>query len=45
MLDVIDALNNFKPINLDLVEERSGKLPDNIAEAIKLYNKALEDAV
>ncbi|NLM09602.1 MAG: nucleotide exchange factor GrpE [Clostridiaceae bacterium] len=44
MLDVKDALNNFKPINLDLVEERSGKLPDNIAEAIKLYNKALEDA-
>lgn len=43
MLEVKEALNDFKPIDLELVEERSGKLPDNIAEAIKLFNKALED--
>lgn len=44
MLDVKKALNDFKPIDLKTVEDRSGKLPENIVEAINLYNKALEDA-
>lgn len=44
MLDVKNALKDFKPIDLESVEKRSGKLPENIAEAIKLFNRALEDA-
>jgi tetratricopeptide (TPR) repeat protein len=43
MFDFREALDSFKPINLEMVEERSGKLPENISEAIKLFNKALED--
>lgn len=43
MLDVKAALDDFKPIDIEAVEQKSGKLPENIAEAIKLYNRALED--
>lgn len=43
MLDVKEALKDFKPIDIESVEQKSGKLPENIAEAIKLYNKALDD--
>lgn len=44
MLDVRLELENFQPINLESVEESRGKLPENIEEAIYLFNKALEDA-
>lgn len=43
MLDVKLELEGYQPINLESVEESSGKLPENVAEAIHLFNKALED--
>lgn len=43
MLDVKEALKDFKPIDIETIEMKSGKLPEKIAEAIKLYNRALED--
>jgi len=43
MLDYKDVLKDFKPIDVESVEKRSGKLPENIAEAIKLFNRALDD--
>lgn len=43
MLDIKNVLNDFKPIDIESVEKRSGKLPENIAEAIKLFNRALDD--
>jgi tetratricopeptide (TPR) repeat protein len=45
MLDVKGALEDFKPIDLESIEERTGELPENISEAIKLFNRALEDAL
>ncbi len=43
MLDVKLELEGYRPINLESVEESSGKLPENVAEAIHLFNKAVED--
>jgi tetratricopeptide (TPR) repeat protein len=43
MLDVKLELEGYQPINLESIEASSGKLPENVAEAIQLYNKALED--
>lgn len=44
MLDIKLELGNYQPIRLEAVEESSGELPENIKEAINLFNKALEDA-
>lgn len=43
MLDVKLELEGYQPIDLESVEASSGKLPENVAEAIHLFNKALED--
>lgn len=43
MLDIKLELENYQPIQLEAVEESSGKLPENMTEAINLFNKALED--
>lgn len=43
MLDVKMELQSYQPIRLEAVEESSGELPENIKEAIHLFNKALED--
>jgi len=43
MLNVREALKDYKPIDIEAIEQKSGKLPENIAEAIKLYNRALDD--
>lgn len=45
MIDVKSALEDFKPIDLESIEERAGELPENLSEAIKLFNRALEDAL
>lgn len=43
MLDVKSALEGYQPVDLESIEASSGKLPENVAEAIHLFNKALED--
>jgi len=43
MLDIRMELEGYQPIDLESIEESSGKLPENMAEAIVLFNKALED--
>lgn len=44
MLDVRLELESYQPIHLESVEESSGKLSENVEEAIHLFNKALDDA-
>lgn len=44
MLDVRLELESYQPVHLESIEEKNGELPENIREAILLYNKALEDA-
>jgi len=43
MLDIKEELSRFEFIDVVNVEEKIGKIPDDIKNAIDLYNKALED--
>ncbi|MBP7174932.1 MAG: tetratricopeptide repeat protein [Thermoclostridium sp.] len=43
MLDTKMELEGYQPIDLESVQESSGTLPENVVEAIVLFNKALED--
>lgn len=44
MLDVRLELQSYQPVEIKEIEEEAGKLPENIEEAINLYNKAVDDA-
>ncbi len=43
MLSISEELSNFSSIDLESVEQKIGKIPDDMKYAIELYNKALED--
>ncbi|NLY18623.1 MAG: tetratricopeptide repeat protein [Clostridiaceae bacterium] len=43
MLNIKMELEKFRPVQLELLEKKSGKLPDNIRESIQLFNKSLKD--
>ncbi|MCX7772860.1 MAG: hypothetical protein N2376_07085, partial [Clostridia bacterium] len=43
MLSISEELTNFKPINIENVEQKIGKIPEDMRNAIDMYNKALED--
>lgn len=43
MLNARIELRNFKPVQLDIIEKKSGQLPENVRESIQLFNKSLED--
>lgn len=43
MLSISEELSNFKPINVVSLEQKIGKIPEDMKNAIDLYNKALED--
>lgn len=43
MFDVKEELKHFQPIDLDSLRQKLGQLPEDMQNAIELYNKALED--
>jgi len=43
MLDIKEELSKFEFIDIVNVEEKIGRIPDDMKNAIDLYNKALED--
>jgi tetratricopeptide (TPR) repeat protein len=43
MLNISEEMSNFKAIDLENVESKIGKIPEDMKNAIELYNKALED--
>lgn len=43
MFDVKEELNQFKPIDLASLQQKLGQIPEDMQNAIELYNKALED--
>lgn len=42
MIDIIQELESYSPINLDSLSEKAVGIPDNIRNSIILYNKALD---
>ncbi|HHW22412.1 MAG TPA: hypothetical protein GXX26_05960 [Clostridiaceae bacterium] len=43
MLDINEELSKFEFIDVEKVEEKIGRIPDDMKNAIELYNKALDD--
>ena len=43
MINVSDEFSNFKYINVETLEQKIGIIPDDMKNAIDLYNKAIED--
>lgn len=43
MLNIYEELSRFEFIDVESVEEKIGRIPDDMKNAIDLYNKALED--
>ncbi len=43
MLNVKLELQKFRPIQLEVIEKKTERLPENIRESIQLFNKALDD--
>jgi len=43
MLNIKEELSKYEPIDIASAEEKIGIIPDDIKNAIDLYNKALED--
>ena len=43
MLNISEELSNFKTINVESLERKIGTIPDDMKNAIDLYNQALED--
>ena len=43
MFDVNAELKQFKPIDLSSIRQKLGQIPEDMQNAIELYNKALED--
>ena len=43
MLNISEELSNFKSIDVETLEQKIGTIPDDMKQAIDLYNKALED--
>jgi tetratricopeptide (TPR) repeat protein len=43
MLDINEELSKFEFIDVEIVEEKIGRIPDDMKNAIDLYNKALDD--
>lgn len=43
MLDINEELSKFEFIDVENVEEKIGRIPDDMKNAIDLYNKALDD--
>ena len=43
MLDINEELSKFEFIDVESVEEKIGRIPDDMKNAIDLYNKALDD--
>ena len=43
MLNINEELSKFEFIDVESVEEKIGKIPDDMKNAIDLYNKALDD--
>ena len=41
--NVIEELSNFKQIDVENVESRIGAIPEDMKQAMELYNKALDD--
>jgi len=43
MFDVNEELKRFKPIDLSDLRQKLGQIPEDMQDAIELYNKALDD--
>lgn len=43
MFDIKEEMNRFKPIDIKSLRQRLGQIPEDMQNAIELYNKALED--
>jgi tetratricopeptide (TPR) repeat protein len=43
MLNVREELSSFKSIDIETLEQKLGKIPEDMKQAIDLYNKAVED--
>lgn len=44
MFSISEETQNFKPIDLQSLEQKIGAIPNDMKNAIELYNKALDDA-
>ena len=43
MFDTNEEMKHFKPIDLGNLRQKLGQIPEDMQNAIELYNKALED--
>lgn len=43
MFDINEEMKHFKPIDLGNLRQKLGQIPEDMQNAIELYNKALED--
>lgn len=43
MFDIKEEMKHFKPIDLINLRQKLGQIPEDMQNAIELYNKALED--
>ncbi|NMA65738.1 MAG: tetratricopeptide repeat protein [Clostridiaceae bacterium] len=43
MFNIAEELTNFKPIDLENIEQKIGAIPDDMKNAMELYNKALNE--
>jgi tetratricopeptide (TPR) repeat protein len=43
MINIQEELSNFKNIDVESVEQKIGSIPEDIKNAIELYNRALDD--
>jgi len=43
MFDIKEEMKNFKPIDMASLQQKLGQIPEDMRNAIELYNKALED--
>jgi len=41
LFDINEELSNYKPVDLENIEEKIGAIPDDMKNAMELYNKAL----
>jgi len=43
MINISEELSNFQPIDIESVEQKIGSIPEDMKNAIELYNKALDE--
>ena len=43
MFNISEELSNFKPVDLENIEQKIGAIPDDMKNAMELYNKALNE--